>query len=297
MNLKEQYRKFREWQRKPHHFTDKGLSEQNCACCGHKYEGNYCPVCGQAAGDGRITWAWVRKSIMLLWGMDSHSMPYTIWQLIWRPGYLIGEYISGRRQVSYPPVKMLFIVVALYAIIKLLFGIEPPTKSLGENPSKILLIIDWLILHPAWGMMAMSILMILPTWVLFRFAPRHTKHRLPEGIIIQLFLCTILLLVIILSRCLSGWISLLIPFYLYFTYRQLFGYGIWGTLWRTLLCFLTWTLSLLLLIALISTFGYGFDKTSFITACKVLAALGIILGGGYWISKRNYRSQPTDNQQ
>lgn len=296
MSLKKQYSRFRAWQKGPRHYSGQGLEEHHCPNCDHDFTGNFCPVCGQAAGDGRITWEWVRKSIMLLWGMESRSMPYTLWQLIWRPGYLIGEYISGRRQVSYPPVKMLFIVVALYAIVKLLFGIETPGKDLGEDPSKVILIIDWLIMHPAWGMMAMSILMILPTWVLFRFAPRHTKHSLPEGIIIQLFLCTILLLVIILTRYLSAWISLLIPFYLYFTYRQLFGYGIWGTFWHTLLCLLIWVMSLLLIIALISTFGFGFDRTSFMTTCVLLAALSVILVVGYWIGKRNYRSQPADNQ-
>ena len=233
---------------------------------------------------------------MLVWGMDSRSMPYSIWQLLWRPGYFIGDYISGRRQVSFPPVNMLFIVAALYAIIKLLFDIKTPAPDLGEGPSIVIITIDWLINHPAWSMMAMSILMILPTWVLFRFAPRHTKHSLPEGIFIQMFLCTLLLVVIILMRCISDWMSLLIPFYIYLTYRQLFGYGVWGTLWRTFQCFFVWVLSLLLIIALISTFGFGFDLTSLKTTCAILTVLAVILAVGYWIGAKNSHSQHIDKQ-
>ena len=296
MKIKERYHQFRAWQRAPHRFTIKKTGEQQCACCGHKYEGNYCPVCGQAAGDGRLTWRWVWKNIMLLWGMDSRSMPYTLWQLLLRPGYLIGEYISGHRQVCYPPIKMLFIVVILYAILKQLLGIKTPEVNLGPNPDTNLVIIDWLIRHAGWGMIAMSIFMILPTWIFFRFAPRHTRHRLPDGIFIQLLLCSLMMLIIILTRCISGWMLLLIPFYFYLTYRQLFGYGVWGTLWRTFLCLLIWGLSLFLIVALVSTFGYGFDLTSFKTTCILLVAISTILGGGYWISKKNRCLQHTDKQ-
>jgi hypothetical protein len=65
---------------------------------------------------GRITWRTLRQGFAMLWGMDSRSLPYTLWQLLLRPGYLIGDYISGRRQVSFPPIKMLAIV-ALFALI------------------------------------------------------------------------------------------------------------------------------------------------------------------------------------
>lgn len=34
---------------------------------------------------------------MELWNIDTRSLPYTILQLL-RPGYLISDYISGRRQ-------------------------------------------------------------------------------------------------------------------------------------------------------------------------------------------------------
>jgi hypothetical protein len=41
---------------------------------------------------------------------------------------------------------------------------------------------------------------------------------------------------------------LLMPYYYYYSYRQLFGYGIWGTTWRLLLCFVIAAIGFLLLI-------------------------------------------------
>lgn len=297
--LKERYRKFREWQREPRRFSVKDTSVQHCACCGHAYEGNYCPVCGQAAGEGRITWGWVRKSIMLLWGMDSHSMPYTIWNLIWRPGYLIGEYINGRRQVSYPPVKMLFIVVVFYAVIQQLFGIEAPCfnkSGVAEEIQIFLNTFNWLASHPAWAMLTMTMIMILPTWVLFRFAPKHPHHTLPEGVFIQLFMSTLMLLSIILARNVSYVFILLVPFYNYLTYRQLFGYGIWSTLWRTFICFVVWLLIVLLITVTVATCINGFMLDSIYGDLFIIAIIAVILGVCYWISKKNCHQQHADRQ-
>ena len=292
MNLKDLYHRFRRWQKEGFQWNADQMADHCCPCCGNNYKGNYCPLCGQAAGDGRITWNWVRKSIMLLWGMDSRSFPYSIFQLLLRPGYFIGEYISGRRQVSYPPVKMLFIVVVLYAIIKQLFGISTPMVGRKiENADTIIKTINWMISHPAWTSLAMTAIMILPTWFLFHFAPRHTCHTLPEGIFIQMFQSTLMLLSVIFSRSVSGLFFLLIPFYYYLTYKQLFGYGKYSTLWRVCICFLIWILTLLLLTSIYSTFIYGFDITSFTTGLETLAVIAAILFAGYWISRRTWRKK------
>jgi len=42
--------------------------------------------------------------------MGNRSLLYSLWQLIWRPGYFISDYINGKRQVSFPPVKMLVLM-------------------------------------------------------------------------------------------------------------------------------------------------------------------------------------------
>lgn len=163
------------------------LTDQTCACCGYEYKGNYCPVCGQKSGDGRITWDWVRRSVMLLWGMESHSMFVSLWQLLLRPGYFIKDYLNGRRQVSYPPVKMLFVVLLIYLIFRqlldMLFPGAPVVESVPEDLSESVIETahTWITENPGYGMMTMTLILILPTCFFFRYAPRHPRHTFPEG--------------------------------------------------------------------------------------------------------------------
>ena len=185
--------------------------------------------------------------------MESRSLPYTVLQLILRPGYLISDYINGRRQTSYTPVNMLFIIALVYVIVAQLLGIRDAEPLEAKDGSFELLVnaSNWMAAHPAWAMIGMTMIMILPTWFIFRFAPRHARLSLPEGIIMQIFMGSLMLLVIFAIR-ITPWLFWLAPFYYYVTYRQLFGYGRWGTLWRVALCFLVW-FNVVLLMAVLAT--------------------------------------------
>ena len=287
MALKERYRCFCAWQKVPRQYSIKETGTHRCACCDHEFEGNYCPVCGQAAGVGRITWQSLWKNVTMLWGMDSHSMPYSLWQLLWRPGYFIGEYISGRRQVSYPPVKMLFVLAVFYAIIRQLLGFEPKQVDITEGDI-FRISINWFRENPGWGMMAMTMFFSIPTWFFFRFAPRHPRHTFPEGFFIQLFMASLMLICILIQRILTP-LAFLIPIYYFITYRQLFGYSFWGTLWRLALAAIVWATAILFLAALALIF-YNSPKDSISIGEILLVALIFIfiitvpLFIGYWIS-------------
>ena len=104
----------------------------------------------------------------------------------------------------------------------------------------------WMVNHLGWGMLIMTAFLVIPTWMLFRYAPRHSFHTIPEGIYIQLFMSTLVLIIFVLSQSIAGWLLWLVPVYYYIAFRQLFGYGVWGTLWRTVL-----TLSVSLFLALV----------------------------------------------
>lgn len=295
MDIREKYRRFRTWQKASRTYSVKDTSTHRCNNCDHEFTGNYCPVCGQKATWGRITWASVRENVMLLWGMESHSMPYTLYQLMLRPGYLIGEYISGRRQVSYPPVKMLFVVAVVYAIIKQLLGIEiEPLTAKEEKIKFIVIVINWLKANPGWGMMTLTIFLIIPTWFFFRFAPCYPRHSLPESFFIQIFMSSLMLICLLLSE-ISEVLMLLIPFYYYITYRQLFGYRFWGTTWRLLLSLIIWfTVIAMLAVTIIlfsdtQTYHSLFDQGGVVGVVGYflvfLGPIAAILFIGYWISR------------
>lgn len=306
MNFRGTYRRFRAWQLRPRRYTDKDMEQHRCNNCGHEFRGNYCPVCGQKATWGRITWGAVRDNVMLLWGMESHSMPYTLIQLMLRPGYLIKEYIKGQRQVSYPPVKMLLIVAVIFGIIRQLTGgnsIENAVdlKGLEEKSMVLYIVANWLAKNPGWFMLAMTSFFSIPTWIFFRFAPRYPRHTFPESVFIQIFLSSLMLICILMTG-ISSVFFLLIPFYYYLTYRQLFGYRFWGTMWRLLSCLLVWILvfSFLFIIILLhlkletlngeSSGGSLLELIlAFFLPIAILLAFGYLIGK--WTEKRRNKAK------
>ncbi len=244
--LREYYKRLKQWQQKPfdYEFTTDELN--HCCNCGHDFTGNYCPYCSQKADEGPIGWDSVRRSVMDIWGLGSRSLPNTVKQLLLRPGYLISDYISGKRQVSFPPVKMLFIVAVIvvfwvYYLLPLFLGDD--FDVYGGTTSGFGGFNAWNKGHFVWNYFIMALFYLLPTWLLFRYAPRHTRHTLPQGFFIQIFLLILNLLVSFLAltplifwnyNIYSGACLIVLVIYYTITYRQLFGYGTWGTLWRLL---------------------------------------------------------------
>ena len=121
-SLKQTLTRFRLWQQDSfQHIAQPSDQQHHCHCCENDFTGNFGPQCGQKAETGRITWSSIRTGVMDLWGIGTRSLPYTLWQLLLRPGYLIGDYISGRRQVCFPPIKMLvFVALFVYLVINAL---------------------------------------------------------------------------------------------------------------------------------------------------------------------------------
>ena len=220
-----------------------------CDCCGEEHEGNYCPLCGQKATHGPVTWASVWAGIMEIWGLHSRSLPYTAWQLLFRPGHLMRDYVIGKRQMSFPPVKML---VILGVIVYLLGHWLSPKDYSHELPkittTGVLYYIDyawkWVEVHDEWMSLVYLQIFIFPTWIVFRQAPLLKRHSLPQGFFIQVFIVNQSLVITLIGLLLSlllffvpynsvtSMMLLLLVMYLYIDYKQLFGYNWWGTLWR-----------------------------------------------------------------
>ena len=292
MNLKETLGRFRTWQNKPYHNSDEEQEEHRCANCGNVFRGNYCPVCRQDAKDGRITWRWVGKSILDVWGLDSRSLPNTLLQLFIRPGRIIGAYLDGQHQICYKPFNMLFILAIFYVVVQQLLGWNYAATPEDKGGKVVQMVFEWVSEHPAWNAMLISVAMIIPTWLFFHFAPRHTRHTLPEGIFIQLFMNILILVIVFLSDFFILF-SLLIPVYYYIAYRQLFGYRPWGTIWRILLCFAVWFIFFVILINLLYIFTTHPEKLPRVAIGLLLylVALAGILAFGYFVSKKTAQSK------
>lgn len=283
--IKEKYRHFKQWQEKPYNYKLLSDEVQHCNNCGNDFTGNYCPICSQKAGMGRIGWRSVHQGVMDIWGLGTRSLLYSIWQLLLRPGHIISDYIDGKRQVSFPPVKMLFILAVIYSFVVYWLlpnvfhlTIEEKTANVGEFD-------QWIRDHYSWAMLIMSTFAILPTWVMFRYSPRHTHHTLPEGFFIQVFFIIIIVVLSFLlkplkfvhSPILLSLSFLPIAVYYIIGYKQIFGYSLWGTIWRqgfVLFCGL-----FTLVIVVMASFPSFIKETQ--TADSPFEQNGIILG---WIS-------------
>ncbi|MBO4870753.1 MAG: DUF3667 domain-containing protein [Muribaculaceae bacterium] len=290
MQFKQRLKQFREWQREPFQYVNHSQGPTRCANCGTEFDSNYCPMCAQKAGVGRVGWKTVRQGIMFLWGMDSRSLSYTIVQLLLRPGYLISDYISGKRQVSFPPVKMLFLIAIPYLLVRYLLERYDPTPNTPEaNMTIVQSFVQWVKVNPGWGFLIISCFMIFPTWAIFRYAKRNYHHTLPEGFFIQVYMSTLLLLFAIIVPLTTHWLLWGIPIYYFVTYKQLFGYGWWGTLWRTAMCIFDGFILMMGLICLYSliikehnevpgdTIMFEIGWTFGLLTFGAVAALGIML--------------------
>ncbi len=316
MDIKAIYRRFRQWQLNPvdNEFTSSRPSL--CNNCGHEFVGNYCPYCSQKRGIGRITWKSVAKGIGEVWGLHNRSMFYTLVQLFLRPGYFISDYIGGKRQVSFPPVKMLVLIGVLGVIIDFLTGaIHGMVYSHGEKmgyvndvfnwlnvhvngmfppPSEYLSdVLNWLNTHPDVFSLILLSFLVIPIYFIFRFAPRNTRHSIPQGFFIQVFSTAVFMVMNMLYDITAlGWLVVLLSIVLIFvTYKQLFGYGLWGTLWRLVMAFLC----AFTLLSVMLNFNYGIylleqgnEETArgfFLNVPIALLILIVILAACYFISK------------
>lgn len=267
-NFKNLRRSIKEREQSPFDYEFKDTEVHRCLNCQHEFTGNYCPYCSQTADTKRITWRSIPKGFLELWGMSRRSVPSTIWQLIYRPGYFILDYLRGHRVACYPPVKLLVVVALItglldhYVIpeestkpVEIKIEANAPTGSDGAEfvgEQGFIEMIDqagnWCDENEGWAMLMICSLMILPTWLLYRRSRNIPKHTVPEGFYVQVLMCPVLLILSMFSD-ISDLFALLMPYYYYYSYRQLFGYGIWGTIWRLFLCFIAAFIGFVFLIA------------------------------------------------
>lgn len=111
------------------------LQQGECVClnCGSTFAGNFCNRCGQSRSVSRLTWNSLLSQILRAFTRLANGYKRTVAELIYRPGYMIADYMSGRRVLYVAPFQALFFTAAIYIVtVKVIC----PDALNGEQPVK-----------------------------------------------------------------------------------------------------------------------------------------------------------------
>jgi len=96
----------------------------HCLNCGTEYEDSYCPHCGQYWKVRRITLSNIIETVSSnIFGFQS-NLPRTMLSLLYRPGYLINDYLRGKRREYTNPFSLIIILAAITLFISKHFAPE-----------------------------------------------------------------------------------------------------------------------------------------------------------------------------
>lgn len=244
--IKRHLARFKQWQQSPSVPDPFHAEEHTCMNCGYTFEGRFCPSCGQSANVGsRLSWSSVLSGTMDVWGLGSHSMLRNALHLFLRPGYLISDYLQGRRQQYFPPFKMMFLVTALLMLLRHLAGSEVNLsydEEVDAAHTAAIAVAEFLESNRALVMLMLASLMACFLRIFFGFSPRMGKTDMCECVFAQVWI--IIQTMLIQTVCEVFRLMTNIPpidtfsiIFVFFIidYKQLFGFSWWATLWRTAL--------------------------------------------------------------
>ena len=116
--IKDRWEGYKKWQGQS--FTVAPMSDEDhkCVTCSTEFRGNFCPRCGQSAKIQPRMSLWKTFLLFLdVWGVGNRGMFRTLRDLLFRPGYLIRDYIRGHRSAYFPPFKLLFLLTTLSILV------------------------------------------------------------------------------------------------------------------------------------------------------------------------------------
>ena len=266
-DLKEKYRRFREWQQQP--YQVKPLSEKGhvCTTCGTSFEGNYCPRCGQSSRIGRYSFKNAFLLFLDVWGLGNRGMFRTLRDLILRPGYMIRDYLQGMQMAYFPPFKLFFLLIALSLLVESGLNIrginrleqslelfdqleeESTVESEDEKANEIQKQVTadfvqdskdftrWVNNHMTIVLLVLLLLFSGPLYFFFRHSPNIPDMRYSEFFVAIIYFSNMSNIYSIVASffCMNIFYQSLLPVVAIIPLKQLSGYSYWQTIWKTLI--------------------------------------------------------------
>lgn len=98
--------------------------EHVCLNCGAHYVGFFCPLCGQETETHRFTMRNMFTNVYSCFFSIDGGFLRTVSELCWRPGFMIRDYLAGRRVPYFKPFKTLMVLAAIYLVVSQLLGVD-----------------------------------------------------------------------------------------------------------------------------------------------------------------------------
>ena len=260
--LKEKYRRFKEWQQKPYQVKPLSEDKHVCTTCGTQYEGNYCPRCGQSSKIGRYSFKNAFLLFLDVWGLGNRGMFRTIRDLILRPGYMIRDYLQGMQMAYFPPFKLFFLLIALSLLVESGLNVkgvnrfeesmEMFDKIEQENTQQVDEVgkqvtsdflkktreaTIWINNHMTIVLLVLLLLFSGPLYLFFRHCPNLPDMRFSEFFVAIIYFTDMwnIYSIIVAFLGISLYYESFIPILAIIPLKQLSGYSYWRTIWKTFL--------------------------------------------------------------
>lgn len=88
-----------------------------CKNCGHHFTGKFCNHCGQSSKTHRIDAGFLWEDIQHGILHYDKGIIYTTKQLFLKPGYVIKDYIQGKRVHHFRPISLTIVLATLYVLV------------------------------------------------------------------------------------------------------------------------------------------------------------------------------------
>ncbi|SNC59742.1 Protein of unknown function [Hymenobacter gelipurpurascens] len=113
------------------------VGHPTCLSCGTPLHDKFCSHCGQSAATHRITLAhWLHDIPHSIWHVDK-GLPYTLGQMLRRPGPTLQRYLAGQRAPFFPPLTYLLLITGLITFSYVTLHLRPYNAHDPSVPAAI----------------------------------------------------------------------------------------------------------------------------------------------------------------
>ncbi|MBN8542630.1 MAG: DUF3667 domain-containing protein [Deltaproteobacteria bacterium] len=150
------------------------MTSQHCKNCLSRYQGQFCPHCGQSSKVRDLDWPFLWNDFrFLLFSYDS-SIFLSLRNLLIRPGPFIQDFLAGKRVKAFFPFRLLLTLAGLYTALAVTTKVNLVSLSDSAYPTQsahqVHVVLNWVVSHYALAEICLVPILAVCTFLTFRKA-------------------------------------------------------------------------------------------------------------------------------